>query len=160
MNAISGPDVETLEAVNKAVLPIIRHHLDALQGDNPLAWRISFQLATERWGEARGLALAHRAQVFLSNILACRPVPMETSDPLDVDQREKMTQDERKLMDLMTAMRSDQIASARELLAHLTGGRVTAQAVNSALSFAMLLETPQSTIRRPAPPKLREVASA
>lgn len=151
-------DVDSLDLVNAALLPLVRHHLSALQGTSPLGWCYAFSMATERWGEARGLALAHRTQLFLSAVLACRPVPLQTSDPLDLDCRSILTADERTLMDALTAMRSDQTPLARDLLAQLTVGRVTAAVVQSGLSLALLLETPQALVRRPQPPKLRAVS--
>jgi hypothetical protein len=151
-------NVSTLDPVNAAMLPIMRHHLTALQGDDPLAWRHAFHVAVERWGEGRGLALAHRAQVFLSALLACRLVPLNIADPLDLDRRVFLTDDEQHLMVLLSAMREDDAPCARDLLSLLSGGRVTAAIVQAGLSFASLMETPQIKIRKPAPPKLRPVS--
>ena len=151
-------DITALDHVNAALLPLIRHHLSALQGSNPLAWRHAFQIATERWGEARGLALANRTQLFLSALLACRPVPLDATDPFDLEKRAALTDDEAILMAIMTAMRIDDTNHARSLMTQITGGRITAAAVQTGLSLALLLETPTAIIRRPAAPKLRAVS--
>ncbi len=152
------PNVTTLDPVNAAMLPILRYHLTALQGNDPLAWRHAFSVSVECWGEGRGLALAHRAQVFLSALLACRPVPLDITDPFNLDRRAFLTDDEQLLMHLISAMRKEDAPCARDILSLLSGGHVTAAVVQAGLSLALLMETPQIKIRRPAPPTLRAVS--
>jgi hypothetical protein len=147
----------TLDPVNAALLPVIRHHLAALQGTDPLAWRIATRLASKRWGEARGLALAHRTQEFLSAVLACRPVPLAATDPLDLERRKTLTSDEATLLETVLAMRTDNTPRARTLITQLTAGRVTAAAVKTGLSLADVLDAQPSQIRRPTAPPLRAV---
>jgi len=158
MTAQSTPP-STTDPATLTVLPVLRHLLAALQGDNPLAWRIAFQIACERWGEGRGLALAHRAEMFLSAVLHSRPVPVAYSDPLCPDARVVFTEDEMKLLAMLAAMRIDDTPTARELMFDLTGGRVTAAAVQSALSLALLLHGgSEKQIRRGTTPVLKAVS--
>ena len=151
-------NIANMDPVDAALLPVIRHHLAALQGENPLAWRQAFAIAEQQWGEGRGLALAHRSQVFLSALLSCRNVPIRCIDPLNIDERHTLTEDERLIMNAVSAMRSDDAPQARQLIALLTGGRLTAVIIQAGLSLALLLETPKTTIRRPDAPKLRAVS--
>lgn len=150
---LSDMDHETV-----ALLPVLRHHLAALQGANPLSWRLAFSLAEQRWGEGLGLALAHRSQVFLSALLASRSVPLRCVDPLDIDHRHTLTSDEAVLMKALSAMRADDAPLAREMISSLTGGRVTAATVKAGLSLVHLLGSPLTSIRRPDAPKLRAVS--
>ncbi|MCF2905403.1 hypothetical protein L0666_10405 [Octadecabacter sp. CECT 8868] len=142
----------------RALLPVLRHHLAALQGASPLSWRLAFSVAEERWGEGRGLALAHRSQVFLSALLASRCVPLQCVDPLDIDERHTLTEDEFILMRALSGMREDNAPLARDLISDLTGGRVTAATVKAGLTLVHLLSAPLTSIRRPTPPKLRAVS--
>jgi hypothetical protein len=147
----------SLDQETAALLPLFRYHLAALQGTDPLAWRIAFCVAAQRWGEGLGLALAYRVQVLLSAILVEREKPFQIADPLDLSQREAITADERILITMLDAMRGGDTARARALIASLTDGRAAAAVVEAGLSLALLLNTPFGSIRRPVAPKLRIV---
>ncbi|WP_049834649.1 hypothetical protein [Octadecabacter temperatus] len=119
---------------------------------------MAFSLAEQRWGEGLGLAMAHRSQVFLSALLACRNVPLHGFDPLDIDERQNLTEDEAILMSILSAMCDDNTAQARHLIARVAKNRVTAETVKAGLSLAHLLGSPSTSIRRPQAPKLRAVS--
>ncbi|SMX30869.1 hypothetical protein [Octadecabacter ascidiaceicola] len=157
MSSIS-PSITDVPPSVAALLPVLRHHLAALQGSNPLGWRLAFGLAEQRWGEGKGLALAHRSQVFLSALLAARPVPLDCVDPLHIDDRDTLTEDEGNLMIALSAMSSDDAPRARLTIMALTGGRVPASAVSTGLSLVHLLGSSPTTIRRSGAPALRAVS--
>lgn len=151
--------IASLDSEQQALLPVLRHLLVALQGSDALSWRVAFQIAVERWGEGRGLALAHRAEVFLSAVLAARIVPFTLSDPMCLEDRRIVTEDEANILRLLSAMRSESTPKARDLLFDLTNGRPTAASVQAGLALATLLEGGQTAvIRRPAAPLLRAVS--
>ncbi len=149
---------EGLSPIEAAVLPVIRHHVSALQGDTPLAWRLAFGIAEQRWGEGRGLAIAHRCQVFLSALIASRRLPLSTHDPFDIDMRDSLTEDEQTIISILSAMRVDDTPSARQKLAALVDGPLSSTTVQAGLSLALSLGTDHHTIRRPSAPKLRAVS--
>jgi len=142
------PRLEDLLPVEQRLLPVLRHFLCSLQGDAPRAWQLAYGTAAEVWGEARGLAIAHRAQAFLSALLNSRPVPLRHADPLCPEARLQLTEDEHALLALLMHMRADETAPARNWLANLTGGRVEAAVVHTALDLCVVLDG-----RAPAKPK-------
>jgi hypothetical protein len=154
----SLPKATILSPETVALLPVFRHHLAALHGNHPLAWRMAFSLAEQRWGEGLGLAVAHRSQVFLSALIACRIVPLHCLAPLDIDERQNLTEDEAILRSILSAMRDDDTSQARHLIARVANNRVTAETVRAGLSLAHLLGSPSTSIRRPQAPKLRAVS--
>ena len=138
--------VDALNAVNRALLPVVRHFLDALQNPQRTGWRIALESAVEIWGEARGLAIAHRTQQFLSCLMQCRPVPLTYSDPFDMDQRPYLSDDEADILAVLYAMRHDNTPKAREILKSLTGGPLRSAVVQTGLSLAVLLDTSRETL--------------
>ncbi|WP_045998088.1 hypothetical protein [Loktanella sp. S4079] len=134
------PDAGQLDVVSGALLPIVRHFLNAYLNPESFGWRHAYGASAEVWGEARGLAIAHGVQQFLSAVLKARPVPVAYMDPLDIDQRETLTHDEVDLLGLIAAMRADKTAQARETIMRLTGGQVPTQLVESGLKLAAQLD--------------------
>lgn len=131
---------DQLDAVSKALLPVIRHFLNAFLCPDLQGWRYAFAAASGTWGEARGLSIAHGAQMFLETVLRSRPVPLAYSDPLDVDARQHLTPDEVDLLSLIAAMRADRTPQAREILVRLTGGHIPPRIVEQGLSLAAQLD--------------------
>ncbi|MFW5654885.1 MAG: hypothetical protein ACOCYW_04465 [Roseicyclus sp.] len=131
---------ETLDPVGQRLLPILRHFLRALQEGGSGAWQIGFAAAAEVWGEARGLAIAFRAQKFLAALLKSRPVPLRHADPLCPEARLTITEDEAVLLALLAQMRNDEPRRARDSIAALTGGRVEAAVVRTGLELCAILD--------------------
>jgi hypothetical protein len=140
-----APTPDTLDPVSRNLLPILRHLLCSLQAPDGVGWQTAYATAAEVWGEARGLAIAFRAQRFLSALLRSRPAPLDCADPLCPDGRLTLTGDECILLALLAHMRDDEPGAARDMLAALTGGRVEAGVVRAGLALCALLEG-----RRPA----------
>lgn len=132
--------VDALDPVSRNLLPVLRHFLLVLQGEKPQGWRQAYTIAAEIWGEARGLAIAHRAQAFLSALLQSRPGPIASADPLCLTARQDVTEDEQLVLMLLTYMRLDQTPLAREILASLTGGRIEAACVRTGLTLCAVLD--------------------
>lgn len=151
-----APDAPpSLSPVDRAVLPVMRHFLDAFSEPETFAWRTGYSIAIQRWGEARGLAIANAVQVFLVSVLSKRPVPLQYNDPLDVEARQTLTQDEADLLVLLEQLRQDSARPARETIAKLTGGHVRASIVQAGLKLSQLLG-PDTHVRSSQPrPKLR-----
>ncbi|WP_245540930.1 hypothetical protein [Octadecabacter antarcticus] len=137
-----------LDAVSKALLPVVRHFLNAFLRPDTQGWRYAFAAASGTWGEARGLSIAHDTQKFLETILRSRPVPLTYCDPLDIDVSEHLTADEVDVLSLIAAMRADRTPQAREILASLTGGHIPPRIVEQGLSLAARLD-PDTNKRRP-----------
>ena len=139
-SAHMAPRVDQLDAVNKALLPVIRHFLNAFLDPQTLGWRAALATAAGTWGEARGLAIANAVQAFLSAVLNSRPVPLVYCNPLDLDARTGLTLDEVDLLALIAMMRADKTPQSRESIARLTGGSILSSVVRPGLSLAILLD--------------------
>ncbi|MEM9787173.1 MAG: hypothetical protein AAF801_11775 [Pseudomonadota bacterium] len=157
IHADMAPHAEQLDAASKALLPVMRHFLNAYLHPETLGWRTGFATATGTWGEARGLAIANAVQTFLSAVLLNRPVPLRYNDPLDVDARKHLTTDEVELLALIAAMRADKTDHARTIIARLTGGSVKAAIVRTGLSLATILDPTAARPARTKRPVLRAV---
>lgn len=134
------PRVDQLDAVNKALLPVMRHFLNAFLDPETLGWRAALAVAAGTWGEARGLAIAHAVQTFLSAVLNSRPVPLRYSDPLNLEDRQRLTSDEVDLLALIANMRAEKTQQSRIIITRLTGGEVKAVVVRTGLSLARMLD--------------------
>ncbi|MDE0970327.1 MAG: hypothetical protein OSA51_13165 [Octadecabacter sp.] len=153
------PQIIQLDAVSKALLPVVRHFLDAFLRSDTQGWRYAFAAASGKWGEARGLSIAYDTQMFLETILRSRPVPLTYYDPLDIDLREHLTTDEVDVLSLLAAMRADKTSQAREILVRLTGGQIPPRIVEQGLSLAARLDPDTHKTRPPKRPQLKVVRS-
>ena len=108
-----------LDPTARALLPVLRHVLVTLERPESQAWRLAFSSAARGWGEARGLALAYRAQSFVVMLSADRPQPLSYNDPLDPIDRDGLTTDELLILGLLTAFSRDDELAARAFLARL-----------------------------------------
>ncbi len=151
-------EVDQLDRVSGALLPIIRHFLDAFQRPESLGWRHANSTSIGVWGEARGLSIANGVQIFLAAVLKNRPVPVRYIDPLNIDERKKLTLDEIDILTLLSVMRSDQTARAREIIIGLTGGQIPDQIVRSGLKLAQQLDSNSYISSRTKTPKLTLVS--
>jgi hypothetical protein len=152
------PSVDQLDVVNKGLLPVMRHFLNAFLRPDSLGWRTAMAAAVGTWGEARGLAIAYSMQAFLAAVLKGRPVPINYADPLDIVARTRLTADEIDLLALIASMRRDQTASARDIIARVTGGKVDAAIVRTGLQLAGMLDPAGDRRKKPIRPKLRAVS--
>lgn len=157
IHADMAPRTDQLDTVNKALLPVIRHFLNAYLHPDTLGWRTGFAAAIGTWGEARGLAIANAVQVFLSSVLLNRPVPLRYNDPLDVDARQRLTPDEIDLLAMITAMRTDRTQDARRIVQRVTGGEVKAAVVRTGLALSVILDPSEAKPKRVKRPALQVV---
>ena len=152
------PLASQLDPVNKALLPVMRHFLNAFLTPESLGWRPALTAAVGTWGEGRGLAIAHSMQTFLSAVLKARPVPVAHNDPLDILSRGYLTSDEVDLLALIASMRTDRTGAARDIIARMTGGKVDAAIVRSGLELSCLLGSATDRPKQPFRPKLRAIS--
>ena len=154
-NGLLINDTSTLCPVSKAVLPIVRHFLNALSQPNSFGWRIAQTIAVGTWGEARGLAIAYDTQKFLTALLLYRKVPLSFNDPLNLELRDQLQNDEVAILNLLIAMQADKTAQARVCVLYLTQGQMRADVVKSALILAKRLEFNTSNLNTRKRPTLR-----
>lgn len=135
--------IESLDPVEQSLLPVFRYFLLSFQDNDGQGWRLAFSVAAETWGEARGLAIAHRAQTFLSALLQNRAVPFQSADPLCLKERAEVTKDEADLLALLSHMRADETGAARNILRNLVGERCHSATVKTGLQLCDILECRQ-----------------
>ena len=142
--------------VDQALLPVLRHAVRAFTCPEGQSWRLAYSTAAERWGEARGLALAHASVELITSFLG-KDVTPEVNDPLDMDQRDSVTTHEHLLLLMLGFMRRQDTANARNVMLELCHGQVPASVVKSALSLAGRLDH-NTRAKRQAAPMLRAVS--
>lgn len=151
ISARKRPSPQSLDPVSRNLLPILRHFLTGLQEPASTGWQNAYGIAAEVWGEGRGLAVAFRAQKFLAALLRSRSVPLRHADPLCPEDRLTLTDDECLLLALLSHMRDDETAQARDMLAALTCGRVEAAVVRTGLELCGILDGGAAASSRGAP---------
>jgi len=124
------------DPVSDALLPVFRHFLSAFLSPETQGWRLGFATAVGTWGDGRGLAIANGAQNFVAVVLQSRPVSIGFCDPLDLNKRIQTTADENELLDIITHMRNDETARARDAILRLTHGQIRANIVREGLVLA------------------------
>ena len=150
--------VSQLDPVNQAILPVMRHFLNAFLQPETFGWRPALTVAIGIWGESRGLAIANRMQIFVKAVLRARPLPVTYKDPLDILARGELTSDEVDLLTLIANMRADRTGDARDIISRLTGGKIDTAIVRSGLEFCCLLGKEDIKPKQPFRPKLRTVS--
>jgi len=128
------------------LLPVLRMFVWSAAEPQTYAWRSAYDKAAETFGEARGLALAHKLQALLWALMRGKPAPIEVKE---VSTETTLTDDEVLILEMVVAMGRDDTAQARDALALLTCGRVHAEVVRLGLDLARALnaEPPQRAER-------------
>ncbi len=157
LKADALPKADQLDAVSSALLPVVRHFLDAFLRPESFGWSKALPVAVGVWGEGRGLSIANGVQVFLAALLKNRPVPVIYIDPLDIGKRHKLTSDEVDILALVAAMRADKTAQARDIITRLTGGEIPERLVRTGLKLAMQLDPTGQPYARTRAPRLEVV---
>ena len=124
------------DAFEMGLLPVIRHMLTTYRSPETQAWVRAQTVAVERWGETVGLALCQRMQGVIRMLWECRKSDLSFMDPLDLDQRALLSDDEEALMDMLHHMRRDQTPKARDAVERLTGGMMDPHLIREGLKLA------------------------
>lgn len=125
-----------LDDFEEGLLPILRHFMMALTDPDCQAWQYAFRIATERWGETLGLAVAHALFRLVQHTFKARRQPFECIDPMTIDRRAFVTRDEQAFLQMLHHMRRDETPRAREAVANVTGCTMDPDVIRSGLSFA------------------------
>ncbi|MCG7494161.1 hypothetical protein [Thalassobius sp. Cn5-15] len=128
-------DLCGFDAFELGLLPVMRHLLTTFTQPESQAWIRAQTIAVERWGETVGLASCHRMQALLRCLHDCRD-DLSVIDPLDIDQRGRVTVDEETCLWMLHYMRRDNTPKARDAVDRLTHGRMDPHLVREGLKFA------------------------
>ncbi|RRH75522.1 hypothetical protein [Falsigemmobacter faecalis] len=131
------------DQTERGVLSVVRHFTIANQRPRSEAWTHAFTIATERWGDLRGLEIAGAAADLVQALLALREGAFAVHDPLDLHARLRLSDDEAALLRLLRALRQDLTPLAREELAGLGHGRIDPALITAALRLSRLLPAPR-----------------
>lgn len=125
-----------LDEFERGLLPVLRHIFRSLAKPEQQSWHLAYSLAAERWGETLGLSVAHALCKVIQAVERSRPNQFDTTDPLEIDLRQTLSQDEQALLLMLNFMRRDLTAQARAAVADVTGGRMDSGVIRAGLSFA------------------------
>lgn len=125
-----------LDAFETGVLAVLRHILTAYSRPETQAWQTAFQLAAERWGEARGSQIAMAVLPVLQALRGARRSDFDFANPLCVTCRAYATGTEAAFMMMLQAMRRDRTDRARPAVLALTEGTMDPGLIQAALAFA------------------------
>lgn len=141
----------TLDPFERDVLPVLRHFLATHRHPATQSWEHGFAIAVNRWGEPRGLALAYDLSHLARAAHAATQGRLRAGDPLCLDARARLTEDEIYLLHMLHHMRRDATPAARLALSALTRGRMDRELIRAGLSFAARYPAaPRQTALQPA----------
>ena len=140
-NVVNAHSVKALRTIGcdefeYGLLPVLRHIVLGLSESDPRGWARGQDIAVERWGEAIGLPVAHLLNRVVLALFECRDGGPEMIDPLCIDTREQMTDDEMQIMSMLHHMRRDKASGARSAVAFVTRGRMDPDLIRAGLGFA------------------------
>lgn len=124
------------DAFELGLLPVMRHMLTSFVTPESHAWFRAQTIAVERWGENIGLSVCFRLQSVVRMLIEARGPTVLFIDPLDVDQREFISEDEETLLWTLHYMRRDCTAKARNAVEKLTHGQMDPHLIREGLKFA------------------------
>ncbi len=118
------------------LLAPMRHFLTTSAAPDCQAWHRAFVIAAENWGEAHGLAVAYALWPVVREVMALRGGDLAYNDPLDLDMRGLLSQDEALLLTMLHHMRREETWQAREAVEALGRGRMEPGLIRAGLAFA------------------------
>lgn len=140
------------------LLPVLRHFLTSFASPELQAWQFAYTTAAERWGDSIGLAAAQALLPIIRALLCARPDGLAFQDPLCLDARDSVTEDETLVLEMLHHMRRDDTPMARDTVEVLTHGRMDPDVIRAGLSFARRFPAASAGQRTVAnPPSLRVV---
>ena len=146
------------DAFEAGLLPVLRHFLTSFASPELQTWQFAYTTAAERWGDSLGLAAAQALLRVVRALLSARPGGLTFQDPLCLDARDSVTEDERLVLEMLHHMRRDDTPPARDTVEVLTDGRMDPDVIRAGLSFARRFPAgPAGHRTADSPPSLRVV---
>jgi len=134
------------------LLSCLRHFLTSLSDPESQAWQTAYLTAAERWGETIGFGAAQAILKVVRATLDIRTAGLIFNDPLEIDARDYVTEDEYMLIAMLHHMRRDNTTKARTAVDALTHGRMDPYVIRAGLSLARRFphgQSGQMPARRP-----------
>ena len=125
-----------LDMFEKELLCVVRYFLSSFEAPDSQLWHQGFAVAVEKWGEPMGLPIAFATSKLVRAVLRCRDGGMFFHDPLDLETRTMVSDDEAYLLTMLHHMRRDETSAARAAVDALTHGQMDPDVIRSGLSFA------------------------
>ncbi|MEP3329759.1 hypothetical protein [Sedimentitalea sp.] len=124
------------DSFERTVLPVARHLFQSFAQPEQQGWFRAFAIAVEHWDEPVGLSIAYHLQKLMRALVHCRPQGLDFQDPLCIDGKNAVTEDELLLVGMLHNMRRDQTAEARKCVYQITDGRMDPDVIRTGLEFA------------------------
>lgn len=125
-----------LDPFESGLLAVLRHFLTAYARPELQGWQTAFQLASERWGDARGPQIAMGLLPVLQALRRARRGDFDFANPLCVTCRAYVTGTEAAFLTMLHTMRRDRADQARPAVLSLTEGTMDPGLIQAALAFA------------------------
>ncbi|WP_054304370.1 hypothetical protein [Gemmobacter sp. LW-1] len=129
-------DTLRLDDFETGLLAVLRHFLTAYAHPDSQSWQAAFQIAAERWGQARGPQVAMGLLSVLQTLRGARRGPFDFANPLCRTCRTWATGSEVAFLAMIQAMRRDRTDLARPAVLRLTEGTMDPGLIRAALAFA------------------------
>ncbi|MBE1283364.1 MAG: hypothetical protein GJ676_08620 [Rhodobacteraceae bacterium] len=140
-------DIDEFES---GLLAVARHFLSGVEDPGSHGWQRAFAVSVERWGEGRGLSIAFQLHKILLATEQCRATGMAFHDPLCLERRQRATEDEQALLEMLHYMRRDNTDAARDAVDRLTKGWRDPHVIRAGLAFAARFPSGQGRPQRAA----------
>ncbi|MEM9581675.1 MAG: hypothetical protein AAGA08_01015 [Pseudomonadota bacterium] len=118
------------------ILAVARYFLIAMNAPETMAWQKAFIVSRERWGETIGFPAAFLLSKSITALFQLRKSGFQFQDPLCIEAREYVTDDEVVFLEMVHHMRRDNTPIARLAVEELTLGRMDPDIIRTALAFA------------------------
>jgi hypothetical protein len=158
VTALSTADISELSALGldefeHGLLVLSRHFLSGYETYNTKAWNSAYIIAVERWGERIGLPVAFAVMKLIEALSKTRTDAVSYLDPLRIEYKSVVTDDEAALMTMLHHMRRDATAPARDAVEALCAGVLEPNVIRAGLSLAARFScgAPRSQFAEPAP---------
>lgn len=144
-----------LDPFETGLLAVLRYFLTAFARPETQSWQTAFQIATERWGAARGPQIAMGLLAVLQTLRGARRGDVEFANPQCLTCRSYATGTEAAFMMMLQAMRRDRTDLARPAVLDLTEGTMDPGLIQAALAFAARFPADSLAMPRHNPPQTR-----
>lgn len=129
-------EVFGFDALEIGLLPVFRHFMMCFEDPSTQSWQNGYLIASEKWGETFGLALAQSLLKVIKYLRLQRKDGFCFHDPLCLQARTRVTRGEAAFLSMLHHMRRDQTPEARDAVEDLTLGGLDPDIIRSGLAFA------------------------
>ncbi|MEM8652600.1 MAG: hypothetical protein AAGF54_18880 [Pseudomonadota bacterium] len=118
------------------LLTVTRYFLASVNKTSVENWQQGYTIASERWGETVGLRAAFYLWSLINSVLNSKSDVFLFHDPLNLETRGFVSEDEKLLIQTIHHMRRDQTSLARKAMFGLCNGVIDSETVKAGLMLS------------------------